>query len=64
MESGAYPEPICMICGNWCEIWEEVRVCWGTQYPEGFEVWCYCPACDVETFHPIGLSADFADLRR
>ena len=42
-----YPEPICMVCGKECRIWEEVDIGGGA-----FELWCYCKACDAETFHP------------
>lgn len=43
-----YPDPTCMECGNECRNNEEVSI--GSGGP--FELWCYCPACKVETFHP------------
>lgn len=41
-----YPDPICQNCGYRCDTSEEVNT------PE-LELWCYCPDCDMETFHPI-----------
>jgi hypothetical protein len=43
-----YQSWACMECGNNCDIWEEVDT--GNGGP--FELWVYCPACDVQTFHP------------
>lgn len=45
-----YPDPICMICGKKCYITEEVSTS-----PTGYgywELWCYCKACKIDTFHP------------
>ena len=41
-----YPDPICMDCGKECDIWEIVDV---GMYD--YELWNYCPNCDVDTFH-------------
>lgn len=39
----------CQQCSKECSIWEEVTTsCFGK-----LEIWCYCPECDIETFHPI-----------
>ena len=38
----------CMECGKDCRTCEEVDT--GNGGP--FELWVYCPACKVETFHP------------
>lgn len=54
MAANNYPEATCMNCGKECNIWEEVKV--GTSEDERYsenELWCYCPECDIETFHPI-----------
>lgn len=45
----SYPDPICQDCGKKCEKNEEVLTLW----PDGIELWCYCPRCDIETFHVI-----------
>jgi hypothetical protein len=37
------PEPICQDCKMRCAVWED----------HGEEIWCYCGACDIETFHPV-----------
>ncbi len=42
-----------MECNKECSIWEEVNIShMGTE----LEIWCYCPECDIETFHPIEKS--------
>ncbi len=49
-----YPKAICQDCGKECDISEEVDIRGGNE--KGFshiELWCYCPKCDIETFHPI-----------
>lgn len=51
MKENIYPDPICMICGKKCEIWEEVYT-GDLNSHNGYEMWCYCPNCKVETFHP------------
>jgi len=38
----------CMECGESCDIIEEVDILDGE-----LNLWCYCPDCDVETFHPL-----------
>lgn len=40
----------CMECGKECSIWEEVSTSHGSG---DLEIWCYCPECDIDTFHPI-----------
>ena len=48
-----YPDPICMECGELCNITEEVYD--GSEW----ESWCYCKACKVDTFHSaIGTCED------
>ena len=41
-----YPHSTCIECGRDCLTQEEVfdGATW--------ELWVYCPVCDVETFHP------------
>ncbi|MDR3582466.1 MAG: hypothetical protein P4L67_04305 [Candidatus Pacebacteria bacterium] len=46
------PDPVCMVCGKDCEITEVVDI--GGEK----ELWCYCPKCDAETFHPLIKSTD------
>lgn len=43
-----YPAAVCMMCGNECDRSEEAIVEGGK-----IEMWCYCEACDVQTFHPV-----------
>jgi hypothetical protein len=44
------PPATCMECGRDCDISEIVAI----DYMESeIELWCYCPVCDVETFHPL-----------
>lgn len=43
-----YPDAVCMECGGICDRWEEVDTGFGGPW----ELWCYCPRCKVETFHP------------
>lgn len=47
-----YPEAKCMDCGQVCHLTQELVT---APYAPGcgLELWCYCPACNVETFHPI-----------
>lgn len=45
-----YPEPLCQDCQQPCERFQEVRP--ARIVPE-IELWCYCPICNIETFHPI-----------
>lgn len=45
---GALPDPICMMCGEWCNTWEIVEI--GT---EDEELWCFCEKCDIDTFRPF-----------
>jgi hypothetical protein len=42
-----------MDCGGLCSIWEEVETAPYKWPDRGLELWCYCPACNVETFHAI-----------
>jgi hypothetical protein len=45
---------VCMECGYECEKHETIHT--GDENSlRGWEVWCYCNACDAETFHPIKL---------
>jgi hypothetical protein len=44
-----FPEPICMICGELCDVTEEVAEHHGGQCDQ---LWCYCKPCDIDTFHP------------
>jgi len=45
-------EPLCQICGRWCAVWEWVTPTpyHGPHWHRG-ELWCYCEACGVDTFH-------------
>jgi hypothetical protein len=45
---GTFTDYTCMECGEDCEINEVVDTGYGGPY----ELWCYCPQCDCETFHP------------
>ena len=45
-----YPRPVCMLCGQECEIVEHVET---APYSSEFEMWCYCRECDCETFHAL-----------
>lgn len=45
-----YPEPICQDCSKRSDIYEEVSVGFGV-----IELWSYCRACDLETFHKIAV---------
>ena len=40
----------CMMCGNDCDIYEELAV---AKFEDEYELWCYCKKCDIETFHEI-----------
>jgi hypothetical protein len=48
MTDWEYKSTACMYCGKDCPIVEEVD----TGFGGPFELWCYCPDCQVETFHP------------
>jgi hypothetical protein len=39
----------CMMCGNECDVYEELVV---HEYTDEYEMWCYCKECDIDTFHP------------
>lgn len=45
-------EPTCSECGRVCNRTEVVWTGDANSY-EGFELWCYCEHCGVETFHKI-----------
>ena len=45
-------EPICMYCGKVCDTVEFVYT-GDEESVDGFEVWCYCDDCQVDTFHKI-----------
>lgn len=45
---------ICMDCGKDCKTYETVYT-GAEETLRGWEIWCYCRECDVETFHPIKL---------
>ncbi len=50
-----YPDAICQTCERECDITEELYT---LPYNHGdLQLWCYCPECDIETFHPINNSA-------
>jgi hypothetical protein len=44
-----FGEPICQWCERPCERNEVVNTAYGMQR---WELWCYCPDCDTDTFHP------------
>jgi len=41
-----YPYATCMICGEICDIVEEVDIGGGE-----YERWCWCEKCEIDTFH-------------
>jgi hypothetical protein len=43
-----FPDPICQHCAGYCSTTEVVS----TLHVGGWELWCYCEACDIETNHP------------
>lgn len=43
-----WPEPTCMNCGEKCDTTQELVQPYD---PEPVLLWCYCEACDIETFH-------------
>ena len=45
-------EPTCMECGRKCSTTEYVWTGDSNSY-KGWELWCYCKDCDVETFHKL-----------
>lgn len=45
-------EPTCMECGNICKKTEIVWTGDEESY-EGFELWCYCDNCKIDTFHKL-----------
>ena len=50
MKTLKIPEPICMMCGKKCEVWEVVKTD-DVESVNGEELWCYYKECDIETFH-------------
>jgi hypothetical protein len=44
------PDAICQICSSKVFVWELVSI---SHLPDDLELWCWCEACDVETFHPL-----------
>ena len=44
--------PMCMICQKECDntevVWTE-----NEESYKGYELWCYCPECNVETFKQL-----------
>jgi hypothetical protein len=50
-----YPEANCMMCGQECEVTEQIPDTITGRWAPGckMELWCYCRDCDVDTFHPI-----------
>jgi hypothetical protein len=46
-DTGYCYDEVCQQCGKICETKEEVDV-----GEDEYELWCYCPDCDIETFHP------------
>lgn len=45
-------EPTCMICGKKCKITDYVYTGDRNSYC-GWELWCYCEQCKVDTFHKL-----------
>ena len=43
-------DPTCMECGNICKKSEIVWTGDQNSY-KGWELWCYCDRCKVDTFH-------------
>jgi hypothetical protein len=49
-------DPTCMECGNICKKSEIVWTGDQNSY-KGWELWCYCDRCKVDTFHKM-ISVD------
>lgn len=43
-----YASRACMMCGEDCDVTEEVD----TGFGGPIELWCYCKVCKIDTFHP------------
>lgn len=44
------PDATCMDCGRICETWEFIYT-GDNETLDGYELWCYCPVCRIDTFH-------------
>jgi hypothetical protein len=49
-------DPTCMECGNICKKSEIVWTGDQNSY-KGWELWCYCDRCKIDTFHKM-ISVD------
>ena len=47
-----FEENTCMYCGKKCDN-VELLYTGDDESFEGFEVWCWCEECQVDTFHKI-----------
>ena len=45
-------DPTCMNCGRLCKK-NEIVWTGDTESYEGFELWCYCEYCKIDTFHKL-----------
>ena len=45
-------EPTCMMCGRECKTTEYVWTGDENSY-KGWELWCYCEHCKIDTFHKL-----------
>jgi hypothetical protein len=47
-----FGSPTCMACQKVCDIVEYINT--------PLEMWCYCPECDIDTFHkPINGGSEY-----
>lgn len=49
------PDATCMICGKECKEVELIYTGDDESYL-GYELWCYCDKCNIDTFHKIEKS--------
>ena len=45
-------EPTCMECGQECKTTEYIWTGDENSY-KGWELWCYCEHCKIDTFHKL-----------
>lgn len=43
-----FGDPMCMICGNLCNIVEYLK-----EPFEEIQMWCWCNQCKIDTFHKL-----------
>lgn len=54
-----YPDPLCMICGKWCDIVETHNL-----ERDDEEIWCYCKKCKIDTFYEPLTDEDIKNLEK